>query len=150
MPVETVLQAPKTTILTRFKWQGIEGQGYEIHMGQTHRHAGQGLLEILAQNGRPCFFEDGCAANDLRVIGTYMHGFFDSPNITAHWLKTIGHEKLPMSPLHGPRRRDRAYDQLADHLSAHVNLDSLMDRIRAYHLRKAPSGMAALRSRRTH
>ena len=37
LPVETVLQAPKTTTLTRFRWDGADGCGYEIHMGRTTR-----------------------------------------------------------------------------------------------------------------
>jgi adenosylcobyric acid synthase len=51
LPVETVLQAPKTTTLSRFSWDGIQGTGYEIHMGRTRSHGGKPLLTIHERNG---------------------------------------------------------------------------------------------------
>lgn len=53
LPVHTVLKAPKTTTLSRFSWDGVEGEGYEIHMGQTSLIGdsdGAGSLRSEAEN----------------------------------------------------------------------------------------------------
>ncbi|MBF0202870.1 MAG: cobyric acid synthase, partial [Desulfamplus sp.] len=36
LPVGTVLKAPKITTLSRFSWDDVQGEGYEIHMGHTY------------------------------------------------------------------------------------------------------------------
>ena len=35
LPVETEMRAPKTTTRTCVNWEGVTGEGYEIHMGVT-------------------------------------------------------------------------------------------------------------------
>nr|WP_083456712.1 hypothetical protein [Desulfosarcina cetonica] len=79
LPVETILQAPKTTTLSRFAWDGIAGTGYEIHMGQTRLKAGTPLLTVHERNGEAITDSDGCMTPDGLALGTYMHGLFDTP-----------------------------------------------------------------------
>jgi len=126
LPVETVLKAPKTTTLTRFDWQGAQGEGYEIHMGQSPRLAGAPLVRVVARNGEACADEDGCSALRGRILGTYIHGLFDSPAVTARWLEGIGAGQVKVSGLHGPAARDRAYEQLADHFARHVDVAAIL------------------------
>jgi adenosylcobyric acid synthase len=123
LPVETVLKAPKTTTRTDFSWNGIRGSGYEIHMGQTRRFDGQPLLAVHGRNRQSCEDRDGCISPDGRVLGTYLHGLFDTPEITRRWLAHIGLEKLQVDQRHGPVARDQAYDLLAEHISRHVDVD---------------------------
>ena len=125
LPVETELKAPKTTTLTRFSWQGIEGQGYEIHMGQTTRHDGEPMFQVLARNGESCNDDDGCIAHDRRVMGTYVHGLFDAPKITKRWLDSIGMTHVEVSTLHGPAARDRDYDLLAAHFEKFIDTQAI-------------------------
>jgi adenosylcobyric acid synthase len=125
LPVETVLKAPKTTTLTRFTWNDAEGRGYEIHMGQTSRHAGQPLLRIREQNGQPCDREDGCVADDVRFMGTYLHGLFDTPAITRRWLAGIGLDHIFVSDIPGLTARDTEYDLLAEHFDKYVDLKGI-------------------------
>lgn len=127
LPLETTLKAPKTTTLTRFSWQGIEGSGYEIHMGQTVRLAGNPMLQVLERNGLGCQDEDGCVVNDNRVMGTYVHGLFDTPGITRRWLHGIGLTGVEVSTLHGPAARDRDYDLLAEHFEKYIKTDQIAD-----------------------
>nr|MCU0563368.1 cobyric acid synthase [Desulfobacterales bacterium] len=126
LPVETVLKAPKTTTLTRFSWDGAEGCGYEIHMGRTERSSGVPAVRILARNGRPETGEDGCVSPDGRIVGTYLHGLFDSPAVTARWLGAIGVDAAGVPALGGLAARDREYDRLADHLEAHVDVGRIL------------------------
>jgi adenosylcobyric acid synthase len=129
LSVETELKAPKTTTRTCFAWNGLEGDGYEIHMGQTLRSGGRALFQVRSRNQVPCSdIEDGCASEDGHVLGSYIHGIFDTPAITHAWLAHIGLPDLPVTRLHGPAARDQAYDQLAGHVAEHIDL-SVVDRL---------------------
>lgn len=125
LPVETVLKAPKTTTLTDFSWKGTSGTGYEIHMGQTQPPEGRSLVRVQRRNGQDCDDHDGCSSEDGRVLGTYMHGLFDTPAITRHWLAGIGLGEIAVDRLHGPVARDQAYEQLAAHAQAHLNIAAI-------------------------
>ena len=125
LPVETILKAPKTTTLTRFSWEGISGAGYEIHMGQTLRFAGKSLFRVLEQNRISCDKEDGCIATNARVLGTYIHGLFDTPDITQRWLSHIGLSGLELSETHGLAARDKEYDLLAEHFETYVDTEKI-------------------------
>ncbi len=126
LPVETVLKAPKTTTRTRFQWDGLCGEGYEIHMGQTIMDGGERLLQIAARNGEPTDDADGCQLLGGRIAGTYIHGLFDAPEITRRWLQCWGLDDIRPNALNGPEERDRAYEQLADHVARHLDLPALM------------------------
>ena len=126
LPVETVLKAPKTTTRTRFSWQGAEGLGYEIHMGQTRRLGGDTLVHVLDQNGVPQTGRDGCVAAGGKILGTYLHGLFDTPDILKKWLSSIGLAHIPVPRLSGMAVRDHAYDQLADHFRTHIDFDAVL------------------------
>lgn len=126
LPVETVLRAPKTTTLTRFSWAQSQGAGYEIHMGQTLRHGGEPFFRVLERNGLATSNEEGCVEAGGRVMGTYMHGMFDSPSITARWLRAIGVEIAHAPALGGLAARDREYEALADHFERHVDVQAIL------------------------
>ena len=126
LPVETTLEAPKTTTRTHFRWGAAEGLGYEIHMGRTERFGGEPFCRILARNGEDVAGEDGCTHAAGRLLGTYVHGLFDAPAVTRRWLAGIGLAHLAVTDLHGPAARDRAYDELARHLTRHLDVDALL------------------------
>lgn len=125
LPVETTLQAPKTTTLSHFTWENIAGSGYEIHMGHTRRLEGEPLFTVHQRNQIACSDEDGCLTAYGRIMGTYMHGLFDTPEITRRWLKRIGLDNIDVSTLAGPAAKDREYDLLAQHFETHVNIAKL-------------------------
>jgi adenosylcobyric acid synthase len=127
LPVETLLKAPKTTTRTCFLWEGIQGEGYEIHMGETKRLSGNPLFSICKRNLTPCITEDGCITHDSKLMGTYMHGMFDSPSITKKWLKTIGLEHVDVPDESRFKSKDNAYDLLAAHFERHLNMDAIFD-----------------------
>ena len=95
LPVETTLSTPKTTTRTSFAWDDQTGTGYEIHMGQTIRQGADPLLQVHSQNQIACRHDEGCVDRDARVMGTYIHGLFDTPEITRKWLTTMGYESYP-------------------------------------------------------
>jgi adenosylcobyric acid synthase len=129
LPLETELKAPKTTTRTVFSWNGIQGSGYEIHMGQTRRFNARPLIDVLSRNRQACSGDDGCASLDGRVLGTYIHGFFDTPAVTRRWLAHIGLDDIEVDRLHGPAARDRAYDLLAEHTARHIDVNGILELI---------------------
>ncbi|MDH4205769.1 MAG: cobyric acid synthase [Desulfobacteraceae bacterium] len=129
LPVETVLKAPKTTTLTRFLWQNVAGVGYEIHMGETQRLGGDSLFSVFERNHVPCQTEDGCEMHDSKLMGTYIHGMFDSPAITKKWLKTIGLYRIDLPDENHFKSKDNAYDLLAAHFEHHMNIDAIFNLI---------------------
>ena len=129
LPVETVLKSPKTTTRTRFLWGSIQGEGYEIHMGETKRFGGNLLFNICERNFSPCPGEDGCISHDSKLMGTYMHGMFDSPAITQKWLNTIGLEYINVPYENRFKTKDDTYELLASHFERHMDMDAIMDLI---------------------
>ncbi len=126
LPVETKLKAPKTTTRTVFSWDGLQGGGYEIHMGQTRLLTGQPLLSVHSRNQQPCQGCDGCMSPDGRVLGTYLHGLFDTPQILKRWLSQIGIADVAVDQIHGPAVRDQAYALLAEHAVRHIDVEGIM------------------------
>ena len=64
-------------------------------------------------------------------MGTYLHGFFDTPGIIRQWLSTIGLDHLAVGALQGPAARQNAYDALADHMETYLDMaaiSALMER----------------------
>lgn len=87
LPVDTVFTGEKTrtrvrATVTCSPCKGARLDGYEIHMGQTR---GEGAPFCRLEDGR----QDGCCRE--LVCGTYLHGLFDTGELTvklADWLCT--------------------------------------------------------------
>jgi adenosylcobyric acid synthase len=126
LPIETILKAPKTTTLTRFVWNGRLGAGYEIHMGQTTRTGGIPLFKIKERNHKPIRDEEGCISGAAKVMGTYIHGLFDNPEILKCWLTHIGLSDIKVSDVGGIEARNSQYDLLAEHFQKHVDVDRIV------------------------
>ncbi len=126
LPIETILKAPKTTTLTQFSWDGRSGSGYEIHMGQTIRSAGTPLFSVTERNKSSCHDEDGCASEDLKLMGTYIHGLFNNPAILKSWLNQIGLNGINVIDVGGIEARNKEYDLLAEHFQEHVDVDKII------------------------
>ena len=131
LPVETYLKAPKTTTITRFMWQGNPGRGYEIHMGHTHRSSGSSVFQVIERNGVTRSDQDGSVSNDGRVLGTYIHGMFDTPAILYQWLTQIGLKNIAVPEVSGPVARDRDYDLLAEHFEKHIDVEGILKKMNA-------------------
>ncbi len=127
LPVETFLEATKTTTRTRFSRGDHRGTGYEIHMGQTKNLTERAMFQVYERNSRICDDKDGCVSDDFRIIGTYMHGLFDSPEITRMWLDSIGLGGISVSEISGLAERDGQYDLLAEHFEEYIDISGIME-----------------------
>lgn len=127
LPVETTLSAPKTTTLTSFSWDRQTGTGYEIHMGKTVRHGAEALFQVHSRNRVLCNDDEGCVEKNSRIMGTYIHGLFETPEITGKWLKTIGYGHIPVDSTGGLAAREKEYKLLSKHFHEHINTQLIMD-----------------------
>ena len=125
LPVTTTLEAPKTTSLTQVAWSAQMGIGYEIHMGRTDRTGGTPMFRVMRRNDKKVDDDDGAVSDDGRVMGTYLHGLFEAPGILKKWLDHIGVTDAAVPEIGGLDARNREYDLLADHLSAHVDMEKI-------------------------
>jgi len=133
LPIETYLKAPKTTTITQFLWQGNQGRGYEIHMGHTAGSGEYSVFQILERNNVTCDDWDGCISIDGRVMGTYIHGMFDTPAILKRWLTQIGLKDISIPEVAGPIARDKDYDLLAEHFEKHIDVEGILKKMNFQH-----------------
>ncbi len=91
--------------------------GYEIHLGRSEPTAAtaQPLCAIGAEK-----HPDGLISADGRVWGTYLHGIFENDAFRHAWLRALGWRGEAQS-----FDRDAAYNRLADHVTAHLDMAQL-------------------------
>ena len=125
LPVETDFQPAKTTRRVDFKMNGgdgllagaagVEGAGYEIHMGETRPVEGEcpAPAQYVGEAGSRS--AHGAVSSDGRVLGTYVHGLFDSPAVRNVILANAAAAAGLPPPPHGERfSLDNELDRLAD------------------------------------
>jgi adenosylcobyric acid synthase len=83
------------------------------------------LFKIKARNRQTVGDREGCQRAGGRLAGTYLHGLFDSPDITRKWLECWGLHNTVVNATNGPDARDRAYDQLAAHMAQYLDLEAI-------------------------
>ena len=103
--------------------------GYEIHMGVT---TGPGLSRPAAwleAEGDPAATRaDGAVSVDGQILGTYVHGLFDTPAALCALLAWAGLEAEGAGgavQVDLAARREADLDRLADALEAHLDLAAL-------------------------
>lgn len=101
-----------------FDGAGAHVRGYEIHCGVS---AGPALARPFARlaGGR----DDGVRSADAQVLGTYLHGLFDTPDALAALLRWAGLDDaaaLDMQAL-----REASLERLADCVDAHLDTAAL-------------------------
>lgn len=125
LDVETVLKAPKTTTLSRFSWEGLQGKGYEIHMGQTTVPDNSAFIDITQRNQDSCNDQDGCMRKDGMSAGTYIHGFFDNRDVLDKWLHWAGIDISEMN-IAKISTKEEDYEKLRSHFERHIDLKDLI------------------------
>ena len=125
LPGRTVFSAEKTRTnrkasIVSGPFRGTALEGYEIHMGDT------GTQEVpfcILEDGRA----DGCRQGT--VFGTYLHGLFDTGELTvklAAWLcERKGISPGDAAPLSYRAYQETQYDRLAEGVRQSVNLPEI-------------------------
>jgi adenosylcobyric acid synthase len=129
LPVDTIFAGDKHTVQVQATLQAEVGplaelrgtpiRGYEIHMGRSQPtdSASSPLCQIgLSVDGHP----DGVVTADGRIWGTYLHGIFDNDALRHAWLRSLAWQEVGQS-----FDREVAYNRLADHVQAHLDMEML-------------------------
>ncbi len=129
LPITTTFVGDKRTVQVQAKitanfgpfvgLQGIPVQGYEIHMGRTEflNDATSPLCYIDSDsNGHP----DGFVCAEGHMWGTYLHGLFNNDAFRHAWLRSLGWQSQGQT-----FDREQAYNRLADHVRAHLDMEML-------------------------
>ena len=97
---------------------GAAISGYEIHAGVSN---GPALEHSAVQldDGR-C---DGAQSDDGQILGTYLHGLFESPEGCTALLRWAGLQDVQTVDYHALRERD--LERLADLVEEHLDTDAL-------------------------
>ena len=97
----------------------VEISGYEIHAGVSDGPALEHAA-VRLDDGRP----DGAISEDGLVLGTYLHGLFESPAACESLLRWAGLEKAQRVDYQALRERD--IERLADLVDEHLDTGQLM------------------------
>jgi adenosylcobyric acid synthase len=130
LDVTTVFAADKRTERVRGEVAsdvvGLDGlplYGYEIHMGRST--CGSGVAPFATMiDGAGRRFEDGAVSRDGMVMGTYLHGVFDSAAFRRAWLNQLrASRRLEALPVATGEGAD--LDVLADHVERSLDMGRL-------------------------
>ena len=94
-----------------------EISGYEIHAGISQGVALENPVMILEGKA------DGACSNDKQVMGTYLHGLFDSPKACNELLKWAGYNKQQSVNLN--EIREAGIELITNALEEHFDFDKL-------------------------
>jgi adenosylcobyric acid synthase len=136
--LRTVLGAQKVTVRARavlcerrlFGRPVTTGavHGYEIHLGTTSYDPGTQPLFRLRREGATTEVPDGAKSADGRVIGTYLHGLFDSDPFRQAMVRAF-RASAGLAPAHAVGRytaeRERRFDRLAAHFRRALDIDRI-------------------------
>ena len=118
LPTTTNMCGEKTTRQVTCEY----GQGYEIHMGETHPFGDAPHSPLLhLADGR----EDGYLV-DARCMGTYVHGILDNTPFVEFLLAPFA-EKMALAgkPFDYHAFKEEQYDKLAAHVRQHVDMERI-------------------------
>ena len=120
LDIDTVLEAQKQLRLVqgRLSLEDAPVSGYEIHAGVC---SGPGLERwaVALDDGRL----DGARSADGQILGTYLHGLFESSAASEALLCWAGLEQVQAVDYHALRERD--IERLADMVEQHLDTGRL-------------------------
>ena len=102
----------------RLLLEDADVSGYEIHAGVTSGDALSNAAVIL-DDGR----SDGAQSADGQILGTYLHGLFETPAACSALLRWAGLQDVQEVDYHALRERD--IERLADLVENHLDTELL-------------------------
>ena len=128
LDVETTFGPEKVTVQVTgiHRASGSPIEGYEVHMGRTVRGKGvEPLFDIQTFAGADVQTE-GAVSDNGRVMGTYVHGVFDSSAFRRCFLNRLRSARgwSPVEP-EAETSLDRELDQWAAYVERHLNFSAL-------------------------
>ena len=129
LPMTTVLEGDKKLVRRRYKginWlNGLDWSGYEIHLGRTefHKNPQESFVteEVTAANDSSL----GVIDRKQKIIGTYIHGWLESPEVTQKLLALLTAKTFDI-PLSFQETKEREMDELALFLEEHCEVEKIL------------------------
>jgi len=129
LPMTTVLEGDKKLVRRKYKginWlNGLDWSGYEIHLGRTkfHKNPQESFVteEVTAANDSSL----GVIDRKQKIIGTYIHGWLESPEVTQKLLALLTAETFDI-PLSFQETKEREMDELALFLEEHCEVEKIL------------------------
>lgn len=104
-----------------FASPGTTFTGYEIHAGRTSP-AATPAVAITLRRDTPVLETAGAASPDGSVVGCYVHGLFDAPDLRTQLIHWLLHRKgIPLAPPAIGTTPD-PLDTLSDLMELHLNM----------------------------
>lgn len=116
---------------------GTPLQGYEIHMGETQRGENTAPFATFNEcNTQPYHNLDGAVSEDGCVLGTYLHGLFDSGEFTRSLLDSLRQRK-GLQAWEGEvfdyqAHKDQQFTILADAMREHIDIEKIYQIMREH------------------
>lgn len=120
LDIRTTLEPEKQlrTVRGALAPSGAEVTGYEIHAGVTAGPALENPVVLFDTGGT-----DGAVSNDGQVLGTYLHGIFETSDACLALLRWAGLAQA--RAVDYAALREGAIERLADTVDAHLDMATL-------------------------
>jgi len=129
LPMTTVLEGDKKLVRRRYKginWlNGLDWSGYEIHLGCTEFHKNQQESFVTEEVTTANDSSLGVIDRKQKIIGTYIHGLLESPEVTKKLLALLTAETFDI-PLSFQETKEREMDELALFLEEHCEVEKIL------------------------
>ncbi len=110
-----------TRVTAKHCASGATVDGYEIHIGRSY---GPDCRVPFAEiDGEP----EGATASNGQIIGTYLHGLFQSDTFRQAFLKSLG---VTADASNYGQTVEQTLDDLAEHMEQHLDVDGLLAKAR--------------------
>ncbi len=102
--------------------------GYEIHMGETSRCREESPFTILETPNGKSGYPDGAINAAGTILGTYIHGIFNSDGFRAGFLNGLrNYHRLPLPSVYNKEEKEMEYDKLADHVRNSLDIKKVYE-----------------------
>ena len=124
LPMTTVLEGDKQLEKREYhgeNWlDGLCWFGYEIHLGRSEIRSNE--LESIVKNDASL----GVIDRKQKIIGTYIHGWLESPEVTRRLLALVSPEPFDI-PFSFQQTKEREMDELAIFLEEYCDVESILN-----------------------
>jgi len=128
LDVETIFGREKITVQVTgiHRASGSPIEGYEVHMGRTIRDRGVQPLFDIQTSAKAEVRTEGAVSGNGRVMGTYVHGIFESSAFRRHFLNCLRRARgwRPIGPL-AHTSLDQELDRWAAYVECHLNVPAI-------------------------
>ncbi len=123
LPIHTEFSKNKTVKQVEINYQSDRWHGYEIHMGQT-QILDKENMQILDHCDQAVYISKN------KIIGTYIHGIFESPKIRSTIIKLANIDNYQAGDITWQQYRNEIYDRMADFIETNLDLNPVLEYLR--------------------